>query len=521
MMPAYRDKTNTVLRDTIHAALGIPYLREEDINHVPEDLHSIFDHIEEDDPETFTFLANFVDNYIEGYWLAEWNHSELSFWGDLSHFSSEHMSNNALESYNNELYTLLGRQPHPNPYKFVCTLKRALSTTKRVLGWVERGEYEEVRSKNAKRAIDKRQRLKVQYMNRLKRSANKIQQRIARLKYMKATGSTNTRILAKGKRKVAKKAQKFNKSVLETSVKMGRPSYKRVKAPQQKKCRFCGKIFKSKGGCTNHENDCKLSGSTLKQNKCDTCSKSFKSKLWFRRHEEKSHSVQNQESVNIRRKSSYMSSSETNTSMGSDESNDISRSISIDSLEVHLGPDKDRSGTESDSTNSSNKSDSETNPTNVNTSTFNLEENLTIIKENQSEKEILEIPSESIMETDARNVMLSLTTLSGKIGERSRLILSSWKKIVRQTIEANQKLYEIVDKLSETLNEEILESLLKELIFLPVSASGLVGSGVGKVLLPLRKQSGEVGLLANQVHVKWVEHITTIPSGHLPKRKVN
>ena len=347
---------------------------------------------------------------------------------------------------------------------------------------------------------------------------------------MKATGSTNTRILAKGKRKVAKKAQKFKKSVLETSVKMGRPSYKRLKAPQQKRCRFCGKIFKSKGGCTNHENDCKLSGSTLKQNKCDTCSKSFKSKLWFRRHEEKCHSVQEQESANILRKSSYMSSSETNTSMGSDESNDISRLISIDSLEVHLGPDKDRSGTESDSTNSSNKSDSETNPTNVNTSTFNLEENLTKIKENKSEKEILEclellsfenIPSESIMETDARNVMLSLTTRSGKIGEISRLILCSWKKIVRQTIEANRKLYEIVDKLSETLNDETLQSLLKELISLPVSASGLVGSGVGKVLLPLRKQSGEVGLLANQVHVKWVEHITTIPSVHLPKRKVN
>ena len=42
MMPSYRNKTNTILRDTIQAALGMPYLREEDLQHVPGDLHSIF-----------------------------------------------------------------------------------------------------------------------------------------------------------------------------------------------------------------------------------------------------------------------------------------------------------------------------------------------------------------------------------------------------------------------------------------------------------------------------------------------
>ena len=123
-----------------------------------------------------------MDNYIEGYWLNEWDHSEISFWGDMSNFSSEHMSNNALESYNNELYTLLGRHPHPNPYKFLCTLKRALSTTKKILGWVEKGDYEEVKSQNARRAVDKRRRLKVQYINRLKRADSEMQQKIARLK---------------------------------------------------------------------------------------------------------------------------------------------------------------------------------------------------------------------------------------------------------------------------------------------------------------------------------------------------
>ena len=55
-MEKYKDTDNTILRDTIRAALGIPYLREEDIDNVQANLHSIFDHIEETDPETFKFL---------------------------------------------------------------------------------------------------------------------------------------------------------------------------------------------------------------------------------------------------------------------------------------------------------------------------------------------------------------------------------------------------------------------------------------------------------------------------------
>ena len=530
--------------------MGIPYLREEDIKHVTGDLHSIFDHIEQTDPETFTFLSDFVDNYIEGYWLNEWDHSEISFWGDMSHFSSEHMSNNALESYNNELYTLLGRHPHPNPYKFLSTLKRALSTTKKILGWVEKGDYEEVKSQNARRAVDKRQRLKVQYINRLKRADSEVQQRIARLKYMKATGSTNTRIIAKGKRKVAERAQ--NKSLLDSSGKMGRPSYKRIKAPQQKKCRFCGKIFKSKGGCTNHEKDCKLSGSLIKIISCCICSKSFKSKMWLKRHEDKCHLVQKQEHVNREKRSSFISSSDSNASTESDHNDDIS----VDSLASHLNNDEEKSGTDNDSTNSSTNSDvgkdknnvstptyeeksgtgndstnSSTNSDfgqdkdNVSTPTFHLEENLNILKENKSKNDILEclhllnsenIPSESIMETDARSVLLTLTNHSGEIGRQSRLILSIWKKNVRQTIEANRKLCEIVDQLSETLNHETQESLLRELLHLPISASGIIDSGLGKVLLRLRPESGKVSILANQVHVRLIEHITSLPSAHLP-----
>ena len=66
MMKKYRVKTNTVLRNTIQAALGIPYLRKEDLDHVCRDLNSLFDHIETSDPEKYNFLCNFVDNFIGG-----------------------------------------------------------------------------------------------------------------------------------------------------------------------------------------------------------------------------------------------------------------------------------------------------------------------------------------------------------------------------------------------------------------------------------------------------------------------
>ena len=213
-------------------------------------------------------------------------------------------------------------------------------------------------------------------------------------------------------------------------------------------------------------------------------------------------------------------SDSTNTSTNSDfvqkKPNVITQTFNLEYTE--------KSGTDSDSTNTSTNSDLVQTKSNVITPIFNLEENLTIIKENKSEKDILEcldlltsekIPSEMIMETDARTIVLSLTRHSGNIGQQSRLILSIWKKAIRQTIEANRKLFEIVDQLSETLNHGIIESLLRELLHMPISASGMVDSGVGKVLLRLRQESGEVGLIANQVHVKWIEHITSLPPQHL------
>ena len=518
MMPSYRKKTNTIV-------LGLPLLKNAYLRLL--ELYPLKGY-------------NFVENYIEGYWLSDWDHSEISFCGDLNLFSTEHMSSNDLEPCNNELYTLMGRHAHPNPYHFMCTLKRALATTKKIPGWVENGDFEEVKSKNARRAVEKRQRLKVQYINRLKRADSEVQERIARIKYMKATGSTSTRILAKGKKKVAKKAEK--RSLKPSDTKMGRPSYKRVKAPVQKKCRFCGKVFNSKAGCTNHENTCKNRMSTNMQIKCNNCSKIYRSKKWLKTHEKKCETSKNHY------KNLIDTSSVTNNSTDSDDSEKITRA-SLDSQGTCIKRNNENYDTDNsknsdlDTFNSdksikddssvmeneslSNKSDSDTNESDKSLEKFNLEEQLTIIKENVSNKKILEclnnlksnyIASESIMETDARDVLFSLTTRSGNIGSEARLILSVWKNIVRQTIEADRTMYLIVDRLSETMDQKTLESLLIELLPLPVSTSTIVNSGVGKVMKVLRQQSGQVGLLANQIYSKWTDHIRNLPAGHMPRR---
>ena len=86
MMGRYRDEDNVILRSTIQAAIGISYLREEDLEFVVRDLHTIFDSIEKSDPRTYKFLKTFVDNYIKDYWLRMWDKSEICFFWRYKHF---------------------------------------------------------------------------------------------------------------------------------------------------------------------------------------------------------------------------------------------------------------------------------------------------------------------------------------------------------------------------------------------------------------------------------------------------
>ena len=158
------------------------------------------------DKKTYKFLKKFVNTYIKEYWLTMWQTSEICFFGDTSLFSCEHMTNNALERHNNELYELLGRHPHPNPYYFMACVRTALQTNQKQLAWVENGDYVEVRSRDARKSALKRQRLKVQFLDRLKRARNEHDTRRARLRYMICAGRTGAKI-AKGRKNIARIAK--------------------------------------------------------------------------------------------------------------------------------------------------------------------------------------------------------------------------------------------------------------------------------------------------------------------------
>ena len=200
------------------------------------------------------------------------------------------MTNNALERHNNELYELIGRHPHPNPYYFMACVRNALETNQKQLAWEENGDFVEVRSRDARKSALKRQRLKVQFLDRLKRARNEEDIRRARLRYMICAGRTGAKI-AKGRKQSKKKSLKktMASKTKQSPKRLGRPSYIREKAPQQKKCRHCGKLLASKSGCKNHEKICKKKEVEESESKksCKHCKKTYKVMHYLKEHEQK------------------------------------------------------------------------------------------------------------------------------------------------------------------------------------------------------------------------------------------
>ena len=145
----------------------------------------------------------------------------------------------------------------------------------------------EVKSRTAKCAINKRNRLKLHFIQNLGVAQNEEMQRKAVLKYMITTGSTNTRIMAKGRKKMAREKKEEIQRDEEVGVPKGRPSYQRVRAPESKKCRFCGKVLKSRSGAKSHEKVCKKRITTKESMKCRNCAKPYKVKFYLTQHEKK------------------------------------------------------------------------------------------------------------------------------------------------------------------------------------------------------------------------------------------
>ena len=335
MITKYRNTDNEILRKTIHAALGISYIRTEDLEFVVDDLHSIFDSLKKTDKKTYKWLNKFVETYIKDYWLTVWETSEICFFGDTSLFSCEHMTNNALERHNSEVYELLGRHPHPNPYYFMTCIRSALQTNQKLLAWVENGDHVEVRSRDAKTSALKRQRLKVQFLDRLKRARNEHDTRRARLRYMICTGRTGAKIAKGRKQRKAKSLKKKPKSETKQSPKrLGRPAYTREKAPQQKKCRHCGKLLASKAGCKNHERICKKKELDESKSCCKYCKKTYKVMHYLREHEEKCAKKKSNTGVGMKSLETQMRKSLLATEKSSDESYETTDSDESEILET-------------------------------------------------------------------------------------------------------------------------------------------------------------------------------------------
>ena len=89
----------------------------------------------------------------------------------------------------------------------MACVRNALETNQKQLAWVENGDFVEVRSRDARKSALKRQRLKVQFLDRLKRARNEEDIRRARLRYMICAGRTGAKI-AKGRKQSKKKSLK-------------------------------------------------------------------------------------------------------------------------------------------------------------------------------------------------------------------------------------------------------------------------------------------------------------------------
>ena len=172
----------------------------------------------------------------------------------------------------------------------MACVRNALETNQKQLAWVENGDFVEVRSRDARKSALKRQRLKVQFLDRLKRARNEEDIRRARLRYMICAGRTGAKI-AKGRKQSKKKSLKktMASKTKQSPKRLGRPSYIREKAPQQKKCRHCGKLLASKSGCKNHEKICKKKEVEESESKksCKHCKKTYKVMHYLKEHEEK------------------------------------------------------------------------------------------------------------------------------------------------------------------------------------------------------------------------------------------
>ena len=442
---------------------GIPYLRKSDLKSVPGDLRSIFACLEQSDRPTYKFLNNFVEEYIVGYWIKQWDPSEICYWGDLSREACENMNNNALESYNNELLTLLGRKSHPNPYHFMSTVKSALSRTSQMISCVENGTFEAVKSRKSKKAIDRRHRLKLLYQNRLNQAETFEDEQRARIRYMIGTGGANSRILAKGRKRALKRKVKN-----ADNLPVGRPKYRREKAVPKKKCRFCGRTFASPNGAKSHEKICaerKGSEGTLS---CQFCGKLYSKQFWQEAHE-KTCKKRNSEQKSEKEMRKHVSQ-KCNISSSSSDTNDTISSKSSSSSSANSSISEHSS--ESSNSSISEDSGSEVTIEDIDTrEQFSLERELSILGESKSKNDVLAsldrlqdaaLCMEIIKNSELEKKVRALAKLKNSVGRQARLLEIKFRRIKEETRESNRTFEDVLDKVDCCRSaEDVMNQILR------------------------------------------------------------
>ena len=134
--------------------------------------------------------------------------------------------------------------------------------------------------------------------------------------------------------------------------------YTREKAPQQKKCRHCGKLLASKAGCKNHERICKKKELNESESKscCKFCKKSYKVMHYLREHEEKCAKKKSSSGVGMKSLEAQVRKSLLATEKSSDESYETTDS---DESEILATLAKENTSDEYSDTGSNETTDSE------------------------------------------------------------------------------------------------------------------------------------------------------------------
>ena len=273
----YREDSCSPLRTIIQMALGIPHVPIEDLDDLVQDMNDMnerndmnYQNGDARGSEVSKFLDVFINKYIKGFWLnGSIPRSEFNFFSQ-----DEDLTNNAAESGNNQLYSLLGRVPHRNFYDFHQIVKKRISYLEFVVQNLELQGARVIRSAASRKAEQVRLNLKSRFLHRMKVGFDR---KIALRKLARAAGATTNRIITSTRKgNLSKKPSTMTEDIVdeldddsemnsnaELKRLRGRPKYQRKRAPSQKVCTFCGKFY-ARGYLKNHSRKCSSNPSVIR-----------------------------------------------------------------------------------------------------------------------------------------------------------------------------------------------------------------------------------------------------------------